>query len=56
MVTLDNRCLAHPTPPVEILAEKLCPFFQTLLYSHAEQVLGYGRQPPERSSSEQWHV
>ena len=55
VTTLYNRRLAHPTLPVAIHAEKLYPPFQTLLHGHAERVLEYGRQPPERSSSGQWH-
>jgi hypothetical protein len=56
VTTLGNRRLARPTLPMAVHAAKIYLSLQNFLYSRAEGALGYGRQPPERSSSELWHV
>ena len=58
---LDNRRLAHtgttlPMANHTAISEKIHLSSQTLRYSRAERAVGYGRQSPERSSSELWHV
>ena len=56
VTTLGNRRLARPILPMAARAAKIYLSFQHPLYSRAEGALGYGRQPPGRSSSELWHV